>query len=169
MEHYIFEVIVFWSKTLNSRWLLRSLVTTGSIAIFTDAEKLLFSSTITRASTLFITITHCCVVFCFIDWWSCCMLGDDCTSTTPRRPWDAWQRVEEGWLSKKRQYEMFTDRDGRSTLPGIRWKFSGDDVQVDAKDFGRDCHVHQWGRGFPRMERLPASSSTKQSVKMSER
>ena len=68
----------------------------------------------------------------------------------------------EDWLSKKRQYEMFVRGQERTALPGIRRQPCGGHVPVEAKEPGRDRHVHQRGRG------LPGVVSTKQSVKMSE-
>ena len=57
------------------------------------------------------------------------------------------------WLPKIRQYEMFTERNGRP----IRRQPCGGHVPVDAKELGGDRHVHQM--------RTRASA---QSIQMSE-
>ena len=79
------------------------------------------------------------------------------------------QRVEdlgsalEDWLSKKRQYEMFTDRNGRPC------QASGGHVPVDAKSLEETVMFTNEDEGFQELfDRLLAYSSTKQSVKMSE-
>ena len=84
------------------------------------------------------------------------------------------QRVEdlgsalEDWLSKKRQYEMFTDRNGRPCQ-------ASDDSLVAAmfrlmpKNLEETVMFTNGDEGFQELfDRLLAYSSTKQSVKMSE-
>ena len=63
------------------------------------------------------------------------------------------QRVEdlgpalEEWPSKKRQYEMFTDRNGRPCQASD--DSLGGHVPVDAKELGGDSYVSQRGQGLP--------------------
>ena len=84
------------------------------------------------------------------------------------------QRVEdvgpalEEWLSKKRQYEAFTDRNGRP-LPGIRRQPCGGHVPVDAKEPGGDCDVRQRGRGLPGVVRQTAGLQQHETVNRNER
>ena len=113
--------------------------------------------------------------------------GDDCTaSTTRRRPWDVWRSFSrfrthrvvselriwraalEDWLSKKRQYEMFTDRNGRPCQ-------ASDDSLVAAmfrlmpKSLEETVMFTNEDEGFQELfDRLLAYSSTKQSFQMSE-
>ena len=83
------------------------------------------------------------------------------------------QRVEdlgsalEDWLSKKRQYEMFTDRNGRPCQ-------ASDDSLVAAmfrlmpNSLEETVMFSNEEEGFQLFDRLLANSSTKQSVKMSD-
>ena len=84
------------------------------------------------------------------------------------------QRVEdlgaalEDWLSKKRQYEMFTDRNGRPCQ-------ASDDSLVAAmfrlmpKSLQETVMFANEGEGFQELyDRLVAYSSTKPSIQMSE-
>ena len=69
-------------------------------------------------------------------------------------------------LSKKRQYEMFTDRNGRpqaSDASFVAAKF------VDAKEPGRDRHVRQRGRRLPGVVRQTAGLQQHEAVAPSER
>ena len=108
--------------------------------------------------------------------------GDDCAAiTTTRRPCDAWpilqqvqnpprcQRVQdlgtalEDWLLKKRQYEMFTDRNGRFCQ-------ASDDSLVAAmfrllpKSLEETAHVRQRGRGLPGVVRQTAGLQQHEAV-----
>ena len=84
------------------------------------------------------------------------------------------QRVEdlgsalEGWLSKKRQYEMFTDRNGRPCQASDDNLVAGM-FRLMPKNLEETVMFTNEDESFQELfDRLLACSSTKQSVKMSE-
>ena len=108
--------------------------------------------------------------------------GDDCTvSTTPsslprvavQNP-PRCQRVEdlgpalEDWLSKKRQYEMFTDRNRRPCQASDD-SFVAAMFRLMAKSLEETVMFANEDEGFQELfDRLLAYNSTKQSIQMSE-